>query len=68
MSRSGLIAFIALPSPARLFGAAMQVVLAWETRRRMRTDLARLDPHLLRDIGVNPDAAMAEASKPFWRD
>jgi uncharacterized protein YjiS (DUF1127 family) len=36
-------------------------------RRRDRRLLARLDPHLLRDIGLSPEDAQAEASKPFWR-
>jgi uncharacterized protein YjiS (DUF1127 family) len=37
------------------------------TRRRDRRLLARLDPHLLRDIGLSPDDAQSEAAKPFWR-
>lgn len=36
-------------------------------RRRDRRLLAKLDPHLLRDIGLSPEDARAEASKPFWR-
>ena len=36
-------------------------------RRRQRQALAELDPHLLRDIGIDPHEAMAEATKPFWR-
>lgn len=37
------------------------------TRRRDRAMLARLDAHLLRDIGVDPAEAFAEARKPCWR-
>jgi uncharacterized protein YjiS (DUF1127 family) len=40
---------------------------AWRrylTRRR----ITRLDPHLLKDIGVSYADAEAEANKPFWRD
>jgi uncharacterized protein YjiS (DUF1127 family) len=33
------------------------------TRRR----IARLDAHLLKDIGVSYADAEAEANKPFWR-
>jgi uncharacterized protein YjiS (DUF1127 family) len=36
-------------------------------RRRQRIALARLDDHLLRDIGVTQAVAAAEAAKPFWR-
>lgn len=36
-------------------------------RHRDRQMLSRLDPHLLRDIGIDPAAARAESAKPFWR-
>lgn len=35
-------------------------------RRRHRQQLALLDAHLLRDIGLDAHDARAEASKPFW--
>ena len=35
-------------------------------RQRQRNALADLDARLLADIGVTPDAARAEAAKPFW--
>lgn len=34
---------------------------------RQRRALARLDPHLLADIGVSPAEAARECAKPFWR-
>ena len=37
------------------------------TRRRDRALLARLDSHLLRDIGIDPNEAAAEAAKPCWQ-
>jgi uncharacterized protein YjiS (DUF1127 family) len=37
------------------------------TRRRDRRILARLDQHILRDIGLSADEARTEAAKPFWR-
>lgn len=37
-------------------------------RQRTRNRLALLDDHLLRDIGLNPEEAAAETTKPFWRD
>lgn len=36
-------------------------------RQRERRQLAALDPHLLRDIGVDSRAAESECAKPFWR-
>ena len=34
--------------------------------RRQRARLAQLDDHLLADIGVSRNAAMAEARAPIW--
>lgn len=39
----------------------------WRFRARTRDQLRNLPPHLLKDIGVHPGAADAEARKPFWR-
>jgi uncharacterized protein YjiS (DUF1127 family) len=36
-------------------------------RQRQRRALLDLDDHLLNDIGVSRQAAIAEASKPFWK-
>lgn len=33
---------------------------------RQRRSLAALDAHILRDIGITPDEAQAEAAKPLW--
>ncbi len=43
-----------------------QLRLYWQRYRQRRT-LARLDDHLLRDIGVSRAAALREAEKPFWQ-
>lgn len=48
--------------------AMVGAVLAWQRRHRARASLARLDAHMLRDIGLSPGDAHAEISKPFWRD
>jgi uncharacterized protein YjiS (DUF1127 family) len=37
-----------------------------QTRRALR-ELAHHDRRLLADIGLTPDDALREASKPFWR-
>lgn len=34
--------------------------------RRSRARLGRLDDHLLRDIGLTRDDALAEAQRPLW--
>jgi uncharacterized protein YjiS (DUF1127 family) len=36
-------------------------------RYRSRQYLGQLDAHMLKDIGVTPAEAEAEANKPFWR-
>lgn len=56
-----------LPPLSRLAFGLAHLVLTWETRRRTRTDLRRLEPHMLRDIGLDPMAAAQECQKPFWR-
>ena len=45
----------------------VHTVARWLDRGSQRHDLAHLDEHLLRDIGVTPRAAASEAAKPFWR-
>ena len=50
-----------------LFTRIATTVFAALTRRRERAMLARLDLHLLRDIGLDPNQALAEAEKPCWR-
>jgi uncharacterized protein YjiS (DUF1127 family) len=51
-------------SPLRLW----RVVAAAMRRRRDRQCLAKLDAHLLADIGLTSAQAAAELEKPFWRD
>jgi uncharacterized protein YjiS (DUF1127 family) len=34
--------------------------------RRHRSALGKLDPHILRDIGLTQAQAEAEASRPLW--
>jgi uncharacterized protein YjiS (DUF1127 family) len=63
-----------VPAATGLFGRARpqtragRVVSNWLARRRSRRTLAVLDAHLLRDLGLTYEAALHEASKPFWRD
>ncbi len=36
------------------------------TARRTRAQLAKLDAHLLRDLGITEGEALREARRPFW--
>ena len=45
----------------------VHLALTWIERGRQRNDLAELDAHLLRDIGVSSEEARTETKKPFWR-
>ena len=47
--------------PFRRFGLAELLGLA-----RQRSDLARLDKHLLKDLGITPEEAAAESRRRFW--
>lgn len=42
------------------------IIRLWRERARQRQDLAEMSPEMLRDIGVSPRAARAEAARPFW--
>lgn len=42
-------------------------VALWQARAAERQALATMSERELRDIGVSPGEAHAEAAKPFWR-
>lgn len=52
---------------SNLLQRAFELILRAEARRRDRQRLGTLDAHLLRDIGIDPNAAQEECAKPFWR-
>ncbi len=52
---------------ARWVGQGWSVLRVWLDRRRQRHHLARLDPRLLKDIGISQADALEEARKPFWQ-
>lgn len=62
----------ALPAPlpplSRLLVRLALIWAEWEDRARGRRALRHLDPHLLRDIGLNAPAAQEEIAKLFWRN
>ncbi|MGK7867966.1 DUF1127 domain-containing protein [Falsiroseomonas sp. E2-1-a20] len=56
------------PTPGTRHRTALGGLIAtWRRRRHGRMALAAMDPRLLRDIGLSPEAASTEALKPFWR-
>jgi uncharacterized protein YjiS (DUF1127 family) len=40
----------------------------WLMRRNTRATLARLDGHMLRDVGLDPAMARAECARRFWQE
>ena len=64
---NALTARSTLPPVATVFVALAVAVTAWEERRSTRKALARLDGHMLRDIGLDARDASLETEKPFWR-
>ncbi|MDB6453103.1 DUF1127 domain-containing protein [Falsirhodobacter sp. 20TX0035] len=56
-----------LPPLARVAFRLAHAVLGWELRRTTRRHLARLDPHLLDDVGLDAHTAQEETARPFWR-
>lgn len=52
---------------AGTFAALNQIFATWRRRARERRELASLDIHTIRDLGLAPSAILFEANKPFWR-
>ena len=52
--------------PPRLHSIWPALIQYWR-RSRSRAALARLDAHMLKDIGLSYAEAENEANKPFWR-
>jgi len=46
---------------------AAALLASWRRRAADRRQLASLDGHLLRDIGLSVGDVEIEAAKPFWR-
>lgn len=69
--RSAQIAALNAHAPLPLLAAIAVrfavVVTKWDHLRKSRKQLRTLEPHLLRDIGLDPVTAQAEATRPFWR-
>lgn len=46
---------------------ALDVLSVWQERMSSRRQLAGLDAHVLRDIGLSGADVYNETRKPFWR-
>jgi uncharacterized protein YjiS (DUF1127 family) len=57
----------ALPPLSRGLVNLGLMLARWDTRLRSRRALARLDAHLLHDIGLSATTAEDETARPFWR-
>ena len=53
---------------AGTFTAFQQIFATWRQRAHARRELAQLDLHSLRDLGLTAGQVMFEANKPFWRE
>ena len=56
-----------LRAPRGIVASMLTALTSALTRRRDRQRLARLDAHLLRDIGIDAQDARRECAKPFWQ-
>ncbi|MEO9819332.1 MAG: DUF1127 domain-containing protein [Paracoccaceae bacterium] len=43
------------------------LIIQWFRNYRTRKALSDMEPHRLRDIGIDPTQAKAERDTPFWR-
>lgn len=53
---------------ADLLAGIATLIRTWRARSRARRDLAKLDEHMLRDIGLDATIAAHEVSRRFWQD
>lgn len=56
---------IGLFAPARPASIGTTLAIWYETWRQRR-ELATLDARILQDVGLSPEDARQEASRPFW--
>jgi uncharacterized protein YjiS (DUF1127 family) len=45
----------------------LRLLARWYERHLQRLDLAEIDEHLLRDLGLTPEDVRRECAKPFWQ-
>ena len=52
---------------ARSATRGLDQLLEWQNRARQRRQLASLENHMLKDLGLSRADVARESSKPFWR-
>ena len=59
------------PAPSRLpklpLRSPLDLLAAWDARRRARLHFATLDDRALADVGLTRDQQRIECAKPFWQ-
>ncbi|MER9868716.1 DUF1127 domain-containing protein [Mesorhizobium sp. M0136] len=45
----------------------LRLLKRWYDRHLQRLDLAEIDDHLLRDLGLTPEDVRRECAKSFWQ-
>ncbi|RVB74478.1 MULTISPECIES: DUF1127 domain-containing protein [unclassified Mesorhizobium] len=45
----------------------LRLLARWHDRYLQRLDLAEIDEHLLRDLGLTPEDVRHECAKSFWQ-
>ena len=53
--------------PGTLLGRFVEVLMVWQERAHERYQLAGLNDHAMKDIGLSRADVRKESSKPFWR-
>ncbi len=56
-----------LPVAARVAVWVAVLATRWTVTRHTRKQLAKLDSHILCDIGLSPEQAWRESTLSFWR-
>ncbi len=52
---------------SRTLAALWETLCTWRARASQRRQLASLEDHQLKDMGISRADAEREAGKPFWR-
>jgi uncharacterized protein YjiS (DUF1127 family) len=63
----GAQGWIVAPAASEPHAGLAALVRQWWRRSRTRNEIAELDGHLLRDIGLTRFDAMVESRKHFWQ-
>lgn len=53
--------------PSLWLGQMRDLLSLWRKRVRQRRELRDLEPHQMRDAGIDPETVRREAAKPFWQ-